>query len=111
MIAVKAFSLVLENTGTEPLPSASFAFVLPFSIEPEAARPAGEAANAYARPAAAPVTLVAGKEDCLAQCQAKASCASWTYTQATQACVLSDDVPFNRYVVIPLPLCKWWQQS
>ena len=53
-----AFTLLLENTGGETLPSSEFAFVLPFSIEPESSRPDSNTANAYARPEPAPTLLV-----------------------------------------------------
>jgi non-lysosomal glucosylceramidase len=67
---------------------ADFTFLLPFSVEPESARPSGTG----------PGEPVANKEACHGQCAREASCQTWTF--ADGKCSMSSTgspVPFNRY--------------
>eukprot|EP01043_Picozoa_sp_COSAG02_P048866 COSAG02_NODE_4850_length_4905_cov_6.344985_1_plen_1001_part_00 len=83
-----AFSLLVENTGSTPV-DVDFVLTLPFSIEPESSRPVGQPDGGEQVEASTP-------EQCLAQCVASATCASWTL-DASGTCTLATSVPFNRY--------------
>eukprot|EP01050_Picozoa_sp_SAG11_P006368 SAG11_NODE_490_length_8982_cov_5.961162_9_plen_762_part_00 len=88
-----AFSLLVENTN-EPrrggkAVDVDFVLTLPFSVEPESARPA-------AKPDSGEQVEASTPEQCLAQCAASATCASWTLDAAGK-CTLATSVPFNRY--------------
>ena len=84
-----AFSLLVENTDASQPVDIDFIFTLPFSIEPESARPAGPDDQVVVSTASSP-------EDCLAQCTASATCASWSL-DGSGTCNLASSVPFNRY--------------
>ena len=86
----KLFSTV-ENTGTKPV-DIDFALTLPFSVEPESARPVsgGPDNDLLEAPRAAGTP-----EECLARCNAQKTCASWTLSGTT--CALATSVPYNRH--------------